>query len=174
MDEVSAVQSRKNKIDCPLTAITAIVTFCGTLALFGCVVPVDIHERTDALGSPWLDRTLVSPSPDRVVELTETVTEFSVAAALKGGAELTDDLYFQWYVGYPESTVPLPPAYESFKTIQFNACGFKDILEPTGSTHTIELFISSEPVEFDASEGRILPSDFMYVSWQVRFKVDCP
>ncbi len=163
-----------NKLERPLTVITAIVTLWGTLALFGCVVPVDIHERSDALVSPWLDRTLVVPSPDRVVELTDTVTEFSVAAALSGGSDLTDDLYFQWYVGYPESTVPLPPAYESFKTIQFNACGFSDILEPTGSTHTIELIISSEPVEFDASEGRILPSDFIYVSWQVRLKVDCP
>lgn len=138
----------------------------------GCVIPTEIHERADALDAPTLDRSKVVPSPDRIVELTSTVTEFSVAAALSADDDVMDGLYFQWYVGYPESEVPLPPAFESWKTIQFNACAFKDVLGPIGSTHTIELVVSQEPADFQAT-GRILPVDYIYVSWQVRLKVEC-
>lgn len=142
------------------------------LCLGGCVLPTEIHERADALDAPTLDRSKVVPSPDRIVELTSTVTEFSVAAALSADDDVMDGLYFQWYVGYPESEVPLPPAFESWKTIQFNACAFKDVLGPIGSTHTIELVVSQEPADFQAT-GRILPVDYIYVSWQVRLKVEC-
>lgn len=143
------------------------------LAQPGCAIPSEIHERSDTIDAPTLDRSLVTPSPDRIVELTTTVTEFSVAAALSTADDTVEDLYFQWYVGYPESTVPTLPVFESWKTVQFNACAFADVLGPVGSTHTIELIISEDPVDFDATDGRILPDEYIYVSWQVRLKVAC-
>jgi len=150
-----------------------IAAILGGLLAAGCAIPTEIHERSDALDSPTLDRSLVTPSPDRTVQLTSTVTEFSVAAAISADPEILDELYFQWYVGYPESAVPTPPAFESFRTILFNACAFTDLLGPVGSTHTIELVISRDPAEFDSASGRVLPDEYIYVSWPVRLMVAC-
>jgi hypothetical protein len=151
---------------------------CAALALVltvfsSCAMPVDINERSDSITAPSLDRTLITPSPDEVVDLTSTITEFSVAAAITNVDPALDQLYYQWFVGYPESTTPQPPVYESQKTILFNACAFNDVLSPPGSAHTIELFISDEPVLFVAGEGRTIPEAYIYVSWTVRQKVAC-
>jgi len=166
-------QNRSLRTFNPFQAL-ALTVMMAALALWaGCAIPSDIHERSDALTDPSLDRTLVTPSPDEIVELTSTVTEFSVAAAIDWVEDGDDELYFEWFVGYPESAVPVPPVYDSQKTIQFNACAFKDILVPDGSTDTIELFISREPLGFDATEGRTTPEWYIYLSWQVRMKVSC-
>lgn len=139
----------------------------------GCVVPSDIHERSDSISAPSLDRSLITPSPDRVVELTYEKTEFSVAAAVTNVDIDQDTLYFQWFVGYPESASPLPPLFESQMTVDFYPCHYFDILAPVNSIHTIELFISEEPVEFDPTTGRTVPDSYIYVSWPVRLKDDC-
>ena len=158
----------------PASVIMLAMVILGTASLsFGCVVPSDIHEKGDAISSPSLDRAQITPSPDRVVDLTSEVTEFSVAAAVTNVDMDQDTLYFQWFVGYPESPIPLPPLFESQQTILFQACTFINVLSPVGSMHTIELFITEEPVEFDPTTGRTVPDSYIYVSWPVRLMDDC-
>lgn len=171
--KTASEQYAKATILAPIQLLVALACAIPQLLTLACAIPPDINVRQDGLNPPSLDRSMISPSPDQVVELTSSSIEFSVASAVTN-VQAGDQLYFQWFVGYPESATPRPPAFESFDTIQFNPCGFSDVLAPVGSTHSMELFITEDPMDFDPVTGRVVPDSYIYVSWPIRLKVSCP
>ena len=142
-------------------------------ACAGCIWPSDITERPTLGHPPEIDRTKVVPSPDSVVELTSLTTDFSVAGAVTDPDTDLDSLEYHWYLGYLEWPEPKPPDFTGYHSIRLNACAFQTELDPPGSAHTLELFISDGPIVFDRVNGRIIGGGYTYLTWTVRSQVAC-
>jgi hypothetical protein len=154
----------------------ALVGAALVLALLpgSCLWSPDINEREGSSFPPVIDRTLVSPSPDSIVELVSLTTEFSADGAITDMDTDIDTLEYHWYLGYLESPIPKGPDFTAQKTIRLNACAFKEELDPPGSYHTLELIVSDQPIAFDRENGRVISGGYGYVSWTVRSQVACP
>lgn len=139
----------------------------------GCVWWPDIEERPNVEFGPTIDRSLVEPSPDEIVDLTTISTRFSVAGAVTDPDTAADALDYQWYVGYLESPTPVGPAFTGQPSIQFNPCAFLTDLIPFQAPHVLELFVSDRKIEFDPEQGRIITGGYAYVSWTFVPQVAC-
>jgi len=145
----------------------------ATLSCGGCLWPSDITERAEVDNPPVIDRSLVVPSPESVVELTSLTTDFSVAGAVSDPDTDLSALEYHWYLGYMEWTEPKPPDFTGYDSIRLNACAFQTELNPAGSSHMLELIVSDGPIVFDRVNGRLIEGGYAYVSWTVRSQVAC-
>ncbi len=158
---------------------TAILRRLAPVLLFawagGCAWWPDIEERPEVMFGPAIDRSLVEPSPDGLVNLTTISTTFSVVGAVSDPDTPVESLFFQWYVGYPESDTPRSPDFIGYQSIRFNPCAFESELPPpfAGSPHVLELIVSDQPIEFDPEKGRIINGGYAYVSWTFVPQVAC-
>lgn len=149
------------------------LAFIAVFSQEGCLWAPDIQEQPDIESGPVIDRTLVVPSPDREVELTSLITEFSVAGAIADPDTAIENLHYHWYLGYQEFATPRPPDYVSRETISLSSCGFPDVLEPTGSKHNLELIVSDQPIQFDREAGRLIEGSYSIITWTVILRWNC-
>jgi hypothetical protein len=149
-------------------AVLVALVLCG-----GCLWPSDITERQEFGYSPTIDRSLVTPNPDSIVELTSLITDFSVTGAIADLDTELENLEFHWYLGYLEWTQPKPPDFTGYQAIRLNACAFQEELSPPGSIHTLELIVSDGPITFDREQGRTIQGGYTYLSWTLRSQVVC-
>lgn len=152
-------------------ALIGLVVLVATCA--GCIWPSDITERPTLGHPPVIDRTRVLPSPDSVVELTSLTTDFSVAGAVTDPDTDLAGLEYHWYLGYLEWPEPKPPDFTGYQSIRLNACAFQAELDPPGSAHTLELFVSDGPIVFDRVSGRVVEGGYAYLTWTIRSQVAC-
>ncbi len=157
----------------PLLHLSRAAVVLTTVLAGGCVWWPDIEDRPDVAFGPTLDRTLVVPAADHIVDLTTISTQFSVAGAVTDPDTSAEALDYQWYVGYLESSTPRSPAFTGRPSIIFNPCFFQADLIPFQAPHVLELFVSDHKIEFDPELGRIITGGYAYVSWTFVPQVAC-
>jgi len=158
----------------PLLPITRAAAVLTAVLAGSCVWWPDIADRPDVEVGPTLDRTMVVPPADQIVDLTTISTQFSVAGAVTDPDTSAEALDYQWYVGYLESSTPRRPAFTGQPSILFDPCFFQSELIPFQAPHVLELFVSDHTIEFDPEQGRIITGGYAYVSWTFVPQVACP
>ncbi len=151
------------------------------LGVVGCVWSPDIREKGENKFAPTIERTLVSPSPDRAVVLTSDPVEFSVEGAVADEDDNIETLQYVWFLDWPQNCEPGQcygpfyfPGRGANKKLTMNPCGlFKKYLE-TDEYHLLELIVTDGEVKIDVEEGRTVTGGHAYVAWWLENRLSCP